>query len=451
MFVDVSHQIRDNPGKLHCGAVCADLDRDGQPEIFVCGYGGSNVVLKWDGSAMSDATPTELADIGRRAIGAAAGDFDGDGGEELYVLNTDVFTGRKRFDDRLYALRDGLWRNILPSGGLPFNQHSGRSVAAIDRKGCGRYGFLLACHGGPLKLVEPGAEGLPVECAKEAGLDACGAGRGLLVAPILGSAPDIFFTCDDGPNFFFQNRGDGTFVERAADLGIQSIGHNGRGATAIDYDEDGVLDVVAGSWLSRNHLWRLGSEGIFEDVAVQSIAEPGKVRSVIAADFDNDGHPEIFFNCLGEGNRLFAFRRGAWQQIDCGEALDPSGFGTGAVVGDFDGDGALELLISRGETDAQPLVLYRPARVGKNWIRVQPQTPAGAPARNALVILEQSGRRQMRVIDGGSGYLCQMEPWAHFGLGDNAYPSSIEVRWPDGSIRRVGPVSPGSALRIPHP
>ena len=66
-----------------------------------------------------------------------------------------------------------------------------------------------------------------------------------------------------------------------------------------------------------------------------------------------------------------------------------------------------------------------------NWLRVMVRTQYGAPARGATVqITTNTGDRQMRVIDGGSGYLCQMEPIAHFGLKDEI-AESVTVTWPD--------------------
>lgn len=61
----------------------------------------------------------------------------------------------------------------------------------------------------------------------------------------------------------------------------------------------------------------------------------------------------------------------------------------------------------------------------------------GAPARGSSVrLFLNDGSSQMRVIDAGSGYLCQMEPVAHFGLGSKSPNSmTIEVRWPDGVTR----------------
>ena len=100
--------------------------------------------------------------------------------------------------------------------------------------------------------------------------------------------------------------------------------------------------------------------------------------------------------------------------------------GTGAAVGDFDGDGMLELLISHGESASETLTYYR-ARAGadNHWLRILPLTQHGAPARGAVVRMTMAAaigtageRVHVRAIDAGSGYLCQMEPVAHFGLGN---------------------------------
>lgn len=71
-------------------------------------------------------------------------------------------------------------------------------------------------------------------------------------------------------------------------------------------------------------------------------------------------------------------------------------------------------------TDAQGLPSSHLQGFSNNWLRVVPRTRFGAFARGAKVVLytKKSGAH-LRIIDGGSGYLCEMEPVAHFGLGES--------------------------------
>ena len=113
--------------------------------------------------------------------------------------------------------------------------------------------------------------------------------------------------------------------------------------------------------------------------------------------------------------------------------LESEGFGTGAAVADIDDDGILELLVSHGESKAQPLTLYK-AKVEKNnkYLRIKPINKFGAPARGATVTLISNQRKHSKTIDAGSGYLCQMEPVAHYGIRKNEKDFRIEVKWTNG-------------------
>jgi len=153
-------------------------------------------------------------------------------------------------------------------------------------------------------------------------------------------------------------------------------------------------------------------------------------------------------NCLGAPNRLLE-HDGEWTQTNVGDALEPEGMGTGAAVVDVDGDGTLELLVVHGEAEAQPLSLFSVPN-DDDWLRVWPLTPDGAPARGARVDLTTDEGRQARLIDGGSGYLCQMEPVAHFGLG-SATPRELAVTWPDGRERVYADPDPCETITCSHP
>jgi ASPIC and UnbV/FG-GAP-like repeat len=465
MFVDVSHIVAHNLPGLHYGVAVTDLDGDGRFEFVVAGFGGPNRVLRWANGKLHDAAPPDLADISRQAVGLAAGDIDGDGREELYILNTDTFSGTKQFADRLFDARpDGRWEDLFsrPANRGLRNLAAGRSVAAIDRRGVGRYGFFVANYGMPLRLYELGRDDVLADLAPPLGLALTAGGRGLLGLPIFGDHPDIVCANEHGPNFVFRNRGDGTFAECAGDLGLTDTEEHGRGLAA--FDAGGEFALCWGNWEGPHRAFARRASGAWKDQATPGLAFPTAARTVIAADFDNDGHDELFFNNLGEPNRLFrVVTRAAsggheppesfhLSMIDPGEALDPEGFGTGAAICDIDDDGVLELLITRGEREAQPLGVFKARGAeGNGWLRVRPLTRFGAPARGAVVRAEADGRVRVKGICGGSGYLCQMEPVAHFGFGPNGRAERVQVTWPDGNA--VVLLNPGTnrTITVPYP
>ncbi|MEN9205823.1 MAG: CRTAC1 family protein [Thermostichales cyanobacterium DRC_bins_46] len=450
MFASVSDWLVGNSPQLRYGVAITDVDGDGVCEAFVAGFGCPNEVWKWDGSRLVNVADPVLADPDRQAIGVAAGDLNGDGREAIYVLNTDTFGGRKRFADRLFAWQGSRWQDLfaLPQNQDALNLTAGRSVLALDRLGRGRYGFVVANYGGPMRLYELDPQGMIADVAPQVGLALTTGGRGLLAAPLLSERLDIVAVNENGPNFLFRSRGDGTYEEVAALWGFRDPLEHGRGVALVSRGEG--WDVVYGNWEGPHRLLHKTREG-FRDQAPPEMAYPSRIRTVIAADFDNDGYEEIFFNNIGEPNRLFGWRDGCWQSLDPLAALEPTALGTGAAVADFDQDGVLELLISHGESGRQPLSLYKPLAPQPHWIRVQPLTPAGSPARGAVVVLATAQGRQQRVIDGGSGYLCQMEPIAHFGLGSQTQVDWIFIRWPDGVTQKIPHPAIGTTHRVPHP
>lgn len=434
MFADATALLPNNKPALHYGVAVADIDRDGAFELVVAGYGGPNRVFKWAGDKFVEITNETLADVQRQAIGLAAGDFDGDGWEELYVLNTDSFAGLKLFSDRLFDFDGERWRDLFIAAGDAdlLNMTAGRSVCAIDRLGSGRYGFFVANYGGPMRLYELTEDGHIVDVAPFAGVDATTGGRSLLSFPFVSRHMDLICGNEGGPNYVFRNRGDGTFDEVAVEIGLDDPDQHARGIAPVWTGES--FGLVVGNWEGPHRLFELGDTGTFEDVATEDFATPTRVRTVIVADFDNDGHEEILFNNIGHPNRMFAFRKGEWREEPLLDAREQGGLGTGAAVGDFDGDGRLELLVSHGESAKQPLTYYKVPANGNHSIRVRPRTAEGAPARGSVVTVEAGDRRWRRVVDAGSGYLCQMEPVAHIGLGKVDKIDRIEIAFPTGRI-----------------
>ncbi|TNN75269.1 Cartilage acidic protein 1 [Liparis tanakae] len=423
-----------NPTQLNYGVAVTDVDGDGGLEMFVAGYNGPNLVLKYNKQQKrlvniavdNRSSPFyALRDRQGNAIGVTACDIDGDGREEIYVLNTNnAFSGRATYSDKLFKFRNGRFEDLLNDD---INEHrdvanrmAGRSVACVDRKGTGRYAIYIANYAS-------GNVG----------------GRGVVVGPIVSQTlSDVFCDNEYGPNFLFRNNGDGTFTDVAQQAGVEDPMQHGRGVALADFNRDGKTDIVYGNWNGPHRLYMQlnNRKQKFKDIASQKFSMPSPVRTVMVADFDNDNEMEVFFNNIAyrgpSANRLF------------------SCIVTGAVATDFDGDGRLELLISHGESAAQPLSVYKVNQGTTNaWLRVIPRTKFGAFARGAKVVLytKKSGPHT-RIIDGGSGYLCEMEPVAHFGLGKDV-ATNVEVYWPDGrSVARPLELSDvNTVLEIHYP
>lgn len=475
MFEDRSADIADNTPFTGYGAAVTRGEHG--PLILVAGHGCGNQLLSWNAGELHNRSCGIIADANRQAIGVAAADLDTDGYEELYVHNTDAYSGVSGNTDLLLNRidHDGrtVWcdafaHDINADRG---NFNAGRSVAAVDRFGTGRYGMVVASYDAETRFYELGDDGEITDMADAVGLDfTCGA-RSLIAAPLVTDNMDIFVGVERGPNRLFRND-DGHFVDVAAEVGVAAPDADARGATLIDAG-DGEFALAVGSWEDDNHLFVPTDEG-FADVSPAAFAEPTTIRTVLAADFDNDGRQELFVNVLGSENRLFApatdadgsgddaaddavSRDGSateWDACPLGDAAEPQGLGTGAVVADLDDDGTLELLVVHGEVDSQPLSLYS-APTDNDWLRVQPTTQYGAPARGAVVTLETDRGRQRRVIDAGSSYLCQCEPVAHFGLGGATAPKQtpqrLTVRWLDGRELSIEEPTANTTHEIPHP
>ncbi|HFA60097.1 MAG TPA: CRTAC1 family protein, partial [Rhodospirillales bacterium] len=187
------------------------------------------------------------------------------------------------------------------------------------------------------------------------------------------------------------------------------------------------------------------------NVSPPLLAAPARVTGALLADFDNDGADELFLCCQGEPNRLFGWREGGWRPLDVGAATLPLGTHELAAALDLDGDGCLELLLFSAAADGRASAVFRvPEARERPWIRLLPLGPEGAPARGATVTLVVRGRRRRRIIDCGDG-IVQSEPVAHFGLGHDGRAERVEIRWPDSAYLEIAAPAPGRLHRIPHP
>ena len=438
-FKDISDIIENNEPRLSYGVAVSDVNNDNKFEFVVTGFGYKNLALGFENNNLVNTIDNEIFnDTERKTIGVAACDIDKDGFEEVYFLNTDTYSGDKKYSDRLLDKKQKKFFDLfeIEKNKTSLNLTAGRSVVCVDRNGNGVYGFYVANYGGPTRFYELN-NNLLIDKAPKLKIDRVTGGRAVVAGHIISDNTDIFAANERGSNFLYKNN-NGSFTELSNEYEVQDKYENGRGTTLSDVFYRGQLDIVSSNWNGNHRIFALdGNE--FRDIAQPDFNEPTRIRTVISADFDNDGFDEIFMNNIGQPNKLFKILdNGVLKKIDIQVGLEYFGLGTGAAVADIDNDGILELLVAHGESGMQPLSLYKADIKEKfNYIRIQPLNKFGAPARGATVTLISNLRKHSKTIDAGSGYLCQMEPVAHFGLRKGEKIRSVVIQWTNGQKKSL--------------
>ncbi len=433
-FSNISDIIENNNDRLSYGVSVTDFNKDGTFEFVVAGFGYSNLALSYKNGKLINIIQDPLfVDEDRNTIGVSACDIDQDGFEEIYFLNTDTYSGEKKYSDRLLDNNNKIFDYFELEKNLEnLNLTAGRSVVCVDRNGSGKYGIYVANYGGPTRFYEIDDNQVE-DLAPILGIDQITGGRAVISGHIVSDNMDIFAANERGPNFLYKNL-NGNFKDIAIEKNVQDTFQNGRGTALTDFLYRGELDIITSNWEGYHRIFVKQKES-FLDMSSLNFRSPSRIRTVISADFDNDGYDEIFLNNIGQPNKLFRIiDEGNLEEIRLDEALEAQGLGTGAAVADIDGDGILELLISHGESGAQPLSLFKANVSNTNYIRIKPLNTFGAPARGATVTLHTNLRNHAKTIDAGSGYLCQMEPVAHYGLREGEVIKNVSIKWTNGTI-----------------
>ena len=228
------------------------------------------------------------------------------------------------------------------------------------------------------------------------------AGMGVVAEDFDGNGEwDLFVThLTEESNTLYVRRG-ATFRDRSAASGLatESVPFTGFGTSAVDLESDGDLDLlvvngrVSGGFASaRKSAW-------------DRFAEPDRV-------FLNDG----------DGT----FSSAPW---------GAPAISRGLAIADLDQDGDVDCVVAN--IQGAPRVWINRAPDRGHWLRVRARLSAvPRDAIGAEVIVEAGGRRMLRRIDAGGGYLSSSEPVARFGLGATAQVDALKVRWPDGLEER---------------
>lgn len=351
------YQVETLPG----GLAVIDFDGDGWPDLF-CTNGATLPDLSKTGpeywnrlyrnnrdGTFSDVTAKAGLQGAGYSMGAAVGDFDNDGHEDLFVAGV--------HGNHLYRNNgDGTFSDVTAKAGLAGPGSLGRpvwSVAAcwIDYDNDGRLDLFISNY-----------------CDWAAGTDPiCG---GMAEAARAYCHPDKYHA---EPMQLYHNNGDGTFTEVTAKEGLPGLLGKGMGLAMADFAGDGRPGIFVANDNARNLLLRNRGKGLEEVGLEAGVAYNGDGRNIsgMGADFgdiDGDGRPDIVMTGLkNETYEVFlnqgkgAFDDGSARTGLLALSRKWSGWGCGLV--DLDNDGWLDLFVAGGGLDTEDAL---PNRIFQN-------------------------------------------------------------------------------------
>ena len=556
--VSFRHRIVDDAGKTYKaahydhgnGLAIADVDGDGLLDVyFVNQVGGNHLAKNLGGGKFADVTEAAgVAVPGKIGVTASFADIDNDGDADLYV--TTVRGGNHLFENQ----GQGRFRDITAAAGLSYTGHSSGAVFFdYDRDGrldlflvnVGRYTTEVTAgegykyyvayadaFSGHLKperaersiLYRNEGKNRFVDVSERTGLvDVAWTGDASAVDVNEDGWLDLYLVNMQGDDEYYENAGGTRFVRRSREV-FPRTSWGSMGIKVFDFNNDGRLDIFVTDMhsdmsdtigpelekLKSDMKWPVsfrgtGKTSIWGNSVFQKEG-PGKYKEVSDAvglenycpwgpsvgDLNADGYDDVFIASgmnyperyminsarLNDRGRRFVdaeFVLGIEPRqggiVTPFFDLDASGKDKGhadaagatgrvtiwgargsrsSAIFDIDGDGDLDIVTN--EFNAAPMVLVSNLSEKAPVRYVAVRLVGGKSNRDglgAVVRLTAGGVTQTKVFDGNSGYLSHSLYPLYFGLGAAASVDSIEVSWPSGTTQRVPmPIKINSTIEI---
>lgn len=494
------------PETMGSGVAWIDYDSDGKPDLLLInskdwtprGRKSLSALYHNNGNGtFSNVTAGSGLDVEMYGMGVAAGDYDNDGREDLYITALE--------GDHLFHNEGGRFKDVTKTAGIS-NANFGASAAWLDYDRDGKLDLYVANYvqwtlkgdlwcsldgatksyctpesypGQPNRLYHNLGNGRFEEVGQKAGVaDPKSKSLGIAVLDYNRDGwPDLFVANDTQPNKLYRNKKDGTFAEEGLSAGVafdeSGVARGAMGVDAADYDRSGRAHLLVGNFSNQMlGLYHNEGNGLFVDEAPRSSVGRASLLSLTFGtfffDFDLDGQLDIL--CanghideeIGRVQPKIQYRqmpmvfrnlgKGKFEEVS--RALGPTFakpyVARGAAYADYDGDGDLDVVITNNHG---PALLFRNDRANKNhWLRITTVgTKSNRDGLGAVVTVISAAGRQTQTVHSGSSYCSQSELALTFGLGSDAQVSAVEVQWPSGRTQKLANPGVDRLLAIQEP
>ena len=433
-FTDVTEKAGVAGGGYGMGVAVGDYNDDGFPDLYVTRYGRSILYRNNGDGTFTDVTARAGVAAPGWASSAVWFDYDNDGKLDLFVC---------RFADF-----DKLKHHRCSAPNVP------------ELAGLAEYCYPRLYAPMPSWLFHNNGDGTFTDVSQKLGItDNPGKAWGVVATDINNDGwMDLFVANDTEANFLFKNHASKRFEEIGFTAGVAygegGKARSGMGVDSADFDQDGWMDLFVTNLDHEFYsLYQNKHDETFEDRAIPSGI--GKATEMMSGwglkffDYDNDGnldlmiangHPDDLIEKLKQG---VGFREPLLLFQNTGKGLQnvtaQSGpiFATplrarGLALGDFNNDGAVDVLVSMN--DAPPLLLKNEAGTKSRWLGVNLiGTKANRDAVGAIVTYQAGDMKRTRTKVAGGSYLSYHDPRLVLGIGQRPKVDWIEIKWPPPS------------------